>query len=65
MTWSHERELSQRFGENRAMQEALAKYEMDQMMQREQSPHLATRPGVEGNRAERRKQAARARRARP
>lgn len=35
------------------------------MMQREPSPYLASTPGVEGNRAERRKQAAQARRAKP
>ncbi|QOV92592.1 hypothetical protein [Novosphingobium sp. ES2-1] len=63
MTWSHDKELSLRFGENKAMQEALAEYELGQMMQREPSPYLASSPGGEGNRAERRKQAAQARRA--
>ena len=39
-----------------------AEYEI---MQREPSPYLASQPGTEGNRAARRKQAARARKARP
>lgn len=65
MSWSHDKELSQRFGEHKAMQEALAEYELGQMMQREPSPYLASEPGTEGNRAERRKQAAKARKARP
>lgn len=40
-----------------------AEYEI--MMQREPSPYLASNPGVEGNRAERRKQAAQARKSKP
>lgn len=39
-----------------------AEYEI--MMQREPSPYLASNPGTEGNRHERRKQEAKARRAR-
>lgn len=39
--------------------------EYETMMQREPSPYLASTPGIEGNRAERRKQAAQARRVKP
>lgn len=51
------------FDRQRAMQEAVAEAEMAVMMMRQKSEYLASSPGVEGNRAERRKRAAQARRA--
>lgn len=69
MTWMDDKELYRQFeiddARAKAMQAALAEAEMGQMMQREPSPYLASTPGAEGNRAERRKQAAKARRAKP
>lgn len=43
---------------------AFADAELTQMMTRERSPHIATEPGKEGNRAARRRQEAQARKAR-
>ena len=53
------------FERSRALREMTAEAELAVMMTRQKSEHLASEPGTEMNRAERRKQAAKARKARP
>lgn len=60
-----EKDWQQIFDRHRAMREATAEAELAVMMTRQKSEYLASEPGVEGNRAERRRQAAQARRVRP
>lgn len=58
-----EKDWQRIFDRQRAFREMSAEAELAVLMTRQKSEYLASEPGVEGNRAERRKQAAQARRA--
>lgn len=60
-----EKDWQRIFDRHRAVREAAAEAELAVMMARQKSEYLVSDPGVEGNRAERRKRAARARKVRP
>ena len=51
--------------QKRAIEEMMEAHTLADVMAREKSPYLATQPGVEGNRHERRKQEAKNRKGRP
>lgn len=53
------------FRQKRAIEKMMEAHTLADVMAREKSPYLASDPGTENNRAERRKQAAQARKARP
>lgn len=53
------------FRQKRAIEAMMEHHTLADVMAREKSPYLASSPGTEVNRAERRKQSARARKARP
>lgn len=53
------------FRQKRAIEAMMEQHTLADVMAREKSPYLATQPGTEGNRADRRKQAAQARKAKP
>lgn len=58
-----EKDWQRLFDRRRALREMTAEAELAVMMTRQKSEYLASNPGTEGNRAERRKKAAQARRA--
>ena len=58
-----EKDWQRIFDRGRAMREMTAEAELAVMMARQKSEYLSAQPGTEGNRAERRKQAAIARKA--
>lgn len=60
-----EQEWERIFRQKRAIEAIMEQHTLADVMAREKSPHLTSNPGTEGNRAERRKHAAQARRARP
>ncbi len=58
-----EQEWERIFRQKRAIEAMMEQHTLADVMAREKSPYLTSNPGTEGNRAERRKQAAQARRA--
>lgn len=53
-----EEEWERVFRMKRHLEDLIGQHTLADVMAREKSPYLATQPGIEGNRAERRKQAA-------
>lgn len=60
-----EEEWERIFRQKRAIEAMMEHHTLADVMAREKSPYLASNPGTEANRAERRKQAARARKVKP